>query len=379
MIKKILLLIVVLIVAVVLYLQFGNLPETLPADSQSSKWLEKGIYDVDYFDVELVDKTRPSQPNGDFKGSDERLLKTRVWYPEGIAAPAPLLIYSHGFMSMRTGGSYLAEHFASHGYIVAAMDYPLTNMSAPGGPLVKDVVNQPGDISFLIDQFLSWDSDSSNQFFEKIDENRIGVMGLSLGGMTSTLAAFHPENADLRIAAAVSIAGPVFVFAKGFYESRDIPFMMVASPIDAMIDYDTNAATIPKYVKGSLLVTMQDASHTAFATPGRYFRWLDNADMVGCSMVTRGLAKTEDEVWVEALGTAEQGILVVPQTALCTMDPLPKAMNPIRQQWLTTLAVFPFFEAQFALSELRRQDARDYLMKTLASEIPEISVQRAAR
>ena len=122
MIKKILLLIVVLIVAVMLYLQFGNLPEPLPADSQSSKWLEKGIYDVDYFDVELVDTTRPSQANGDFAGSDERLLKTRIWYPEGIAAPAPLLIYSHGFMSTRTGGSYLAEHFASHGYIVAAMD-----------------------------------------------------------------------------------------------------------------------------------------------------------------------------------------------------------------------------------------------------------------
>lgn len=379
MVKKILLLIAIFFVAVVLYLQFGHLPEPLPAASQSAKWLEKGIYDVEYFDVELVDTTRPSQANGDFAGSDERRLKTRIWYPEGLAAQAPLLIYSHGFMSMRTGGSYLAEHFASHGYIVAAMDYPLTHMGAPGGPLVKDVVHQPGDIGFLIDQFLSWSSDGSSQFFEKIDANRIGVMGLSLGGMTSTLAAFHPENADLRIAAAVSIAGPVFVFGPSFYESRDIPFMMIASPIDAMIDYASNAATIPKYVKGSLLVTMDNASHTAFATPGRYFRWLDNADMVGCSMVTRGLAKTEDEVWVEELGTPDQGVLVVPQTALCTMDPLPKAMNPIRQQWLTILAVFPFFEGQFALSELRRQDARDYLLNTFATEIPEISVQRAAR
>jgi hypothetical protein len=54
-------------------------------------------------------------------------------------------------------------------------------------------------------------------------------------------------------------------------------------------------------------------------------------------------------------------------------------MNPIRQQWLTTLSVFPFFEAQFALSELRRQDARDYLLKTLATEIPEVSVQRGTK
>ena len=116
------------------------------------------------------------------------------------------------------------------------MDYPLTNMNAPGGPLVKDVVNQADDISFLIDQFVSWDTDASNQFYERVDEQRIGVMGLSLGGMTSTLAAFHPRSADLRISAAVSIAGPVFVFGPAFYESRDIPFMMIASPIDAMID-----------------------------------------------------------------------------------------------------------------------------------------------
>jgi len=379
MIKKILWAIVFLVVAAMLYLQFGNKPAPLPTDTQSSQWLEKGLYDVDYFDVELVDSTRPTQANGDYKGSAERRLKTRIWYPEGLAASAPLLIYSHGFMSARTGGSYLAEHFASHGYIVAAMDYPLTHLSAPGGPLVKDVVNQPADISFLIDQFMSWDADSSNQFFEKIDEKHIGVLGLSLGGMTSTLAAFHPENADLRIAAAVSIAGPAFMFGPRFYESRDIPFMMIASPIDAMIDYAANGANIPEFVKGSLLVTMQDASHTAFATPGKYFRWLDNADMVGCSVVTRGLTKTEDEAWATELGSAEQGILPVPQPKLCTVDPLPKAMNPIRQQWLTTLAVYPFFEAHFALSELRRQDAEDYLLKTFAAEVPEISVQRAAK
>lgn len=379
MFKKILLWLAALLIALAVYIQFGNLPEPLPAESQSSHWLEKGTYDVSYFDVELVDDTRPTQPNGDYEGSNERHLQTRIWYPEGLVGSAPLLIYSHGFMSSRTGGSYLAEHFASHGYIVAAMDYPLTNMQAPGGPLVKDVVNQPGDISFLIDQFVSWDTDSGHQFYERIDEKHIGVMGLSLGGMASTLAAFHPRNADLRISAAVSIAGPVFVFGPAFYESRDIPFMMIASPIDAMIDYKTNAATILPNVKGAVLVSMDDASHTGFAAQGRYLRWLDNPDLLGCSMVTRGLEKTTDELWASELGAPEEGVLAVPQTALCTMDPLPSAMNPVRQQWLTTLAVFSFFESKFALSELRRQEAREYLLNGYPREIPEVSVERAAK
>ncbi|MFT7404758.1 alpha/beta hydrolase family protein [Zhongshania sp.] len=379
MFKKILLSLLVLLLASGAYLQFGNLPQPLSADTEGSRWLEKGIYDVSYFDVELVDDTRPTQKNGEYLGSNERQLQTRIWYPEDLLGAAPLLIYSHGFMSSRTGGSYLAEHFASHGYIVAAMDYPLTTMGAPGGPLVKDVVSQPGDVSFLIDQFVSWNADSGNQFYERIDDRHIGVMGLSLGGMTSTLATFHPRSADLRISAAVSIAGPVFMFGPAFYDSRDVPFMMIASPIDAMIDYQTNAATILPNVKGAVVVTMNNASHTGFASPGRYLRWFENPDSLGCGMLTRGLEKTSDENWASELGESEEGILLSPQTALCTTDPLPPTMNPVRQQWLTTLAVFPFFESQFALSELRRQEARDYLFSTFSSEIPEVSVARAIK
>ena len=50
-----------------------------------------------------------------------------------------------------SGGAYLAEQLASLGYVVVAVDYPLTNGLAPGGPDVKDVVNQLADVSFLID------------------------------------------------------------------------------------------------------------------------------------------------------------------------------------------------------------------------------------
>jgi pimeloyl-ACP methyl ester carboxylesterase len=379
MIKKILLFLLLILVAAGLYVQFSHLPDPLAPELKSSAWLKPGLYDVDYFDIELIDTTRPTQANGDFAGSEERRLQTRIWFPENMTATAPLVIYSHGFMSMRTGGSYLAEHLASHGYIVASMDYPLTKMAAPGGPLVSDVVNQPSDISFLIDQLLTWNAEPDNQFFEHVDENRIGVMGLSLGGMTSTLAAFHPARADLRIAAAISIAGPVFVFAPSFYESRDLPFMMIASPIDAMIDYDSNAATILERVKGAVVVTMDKASHTGFSAPARYLRWLNNADSLGCGIVTRGLQNNTDDDWTGELGSAEQGILTVQQAGLCTVDPLPEAMNPLRQHWLTTLAVHSFFESRFALSELRRREANNYLLNTLAKEIQEIRVQKVSK
>ena len=124
------------------------------------------------------------------------------------------------------------EELASHGYVVVAVNYPLTNMGAPGGPNVKDVVNQPGDVSFLIDSLLEQSATSGHSLEGMVDADRIGVTGISLGGLTSTLAAFHPEWADDRIKASLSIAGPTALFTPEFFQHRDVPFLMLAGDID---------------------------------------------------------------------------------------------------------------------------------------------------
>lgn len=369
----------IIILAVLAAIVLGSQrPAPLPEDSKTAAWLQAGDYDVSYFDVSLVDDTRPTQANADFAGAAFRELKTRIWHPEPIHGRSPLVIYSHGFMSTRTGGSYLAEHLASHGYIVAAMDYPLTNFDAPGGPLVKDVVNQPDDIRFLLDQFLSWNQQSGHQFYAAIDPHSIAVMGLSLGGMTSTMAAFHPQLRDPRIAAAISIAGPSYVFAPRFYAQSRVPYMMIASPIDALVNYEDNAASLPEQVPGSTLVSIDDASHTGFAAMAEWLRWFDNPDRIGCYQVKQGLQKSEGEDWSAEIGRIEDGVLYGKQPRLCEQDPLPVAMNPVRQHWLTTAAVFAFFEAQFALSEQRRDEARHFLLETFPSEQPEVQVRQGA-
>ncbi len=384
--KRIVLVLVAVAVAAVLYLQFSELPEPLAADSQSSQMLQPGPYRAASFDLTLVDDTRPTQVNGSFAGADSRELVTRIWYPaeligkkgEAAASPRPLLIYSHGFMSQRTGGSYQAKHLASHGYIVAAMDYPLTHFGAPGGPLVMDVVNQPGDISFLLDQFLSWNEEPGHQFYGAIDASRIGAFGLSLGGMTSTLVAYHPRLRDERVAAAVSIAGPSFMFADAFFTQRRLPFMMVASDIDAMVEYQSNAAPIISKVDNAILVSIDSASHTGFADAARYLRWLNNADSIGCAHIKENVDAATEEPWFDLIGSPEEGIAHVDPTPLCEMDPLPSAMNPVRQHWLTTLAVASFFQSQFAESAAERARHAAFLREVLPAEQAEVSVQLAA-
>ena len=45
-------------------------------------------------------------------------------------------------------------------------------------------------------------------------------MGLSLGGLTSTLLGFHPKWRDNRIGAVVSIAGPTAMLGEDFFSGK---------------------------------------------------------------------------------------------------------------------------------------------------------------
>src|SRR5690606_13309203 len=125
------------------------------------------------------------------------------------------------------------------------------------------------------DSLLQLSADASHRLHGQIDAERIGALGLSLGGLTTTLAVFHPELRDPRIRAAISIAGPTFVFTPAFYRHHSLPFLMLAGDIDALVPYGANAAPVPERVPGGELVTLRAGSHTGFAGPATVMRWLN--------------------------------------------------------------------------------------------------------
>lgn len=380
MLKKILLGSLLVLVAVALYLNYGEQPEAIDHNTFSYQMLQPGPYTVEWEDVELVDSSRPTQASGDYAGSDSRRLLTRIWWPAGddLEQPQPLLVYSHGFMSSREEAEYIARHMASLGYVVAAASYPLSGFEAPGPQLVQDVVNQPGDVSFIIDTLLKRNASEGDALYQRIDDSRIAAAGLSLGGMTTTLAAFHPEMSDPRIKAAISIAGPSYMFGPRFFQHRQLPFMMVASPIDAMVEYEANARPVLQNIDDAILVTMADASHAGFSAQASALRFLSNSDSLGCYMIKDKIDTDQADEWYQLIGSAEQGVIRVDDPALCAMDPLPEAMNPIRQHWLNTLAVASFLQGQFADSAEERQRYNNFLMQQLAYENPEMTVEKAA-
>jgi predicted dienelactone hydrolase len=380
MIKKMTIALCLLLVVGAAIVSLAKKPEPLTEGSESAQLLASLRYDFVREDVRLVDNSRPTQANNDFKGTDTRILEASYWYPindqgEVPEGKHPLVVYSHGFTSTRNSGKHLGKYLASNGYIVIAANFPLTNRNAPGGPKLKDVVNQPADVSFLIDSVIDWSQDDAHILSGHLDINRIGVTGISLGGFTTTLASYHPTMRDWRIKAAASIAGPSSSLSEIFYQNADIPFLMLAADIDALVPYDVHALPVLDRIPRSTLVTITGGTHLGFAGNTGLLRWLGNADTIGCAGVLKKI-DTDEEPWHELVGTPEQGILYNDVPLPCQNMPLPQGMNPLRQHMSTVLVIYSFFESYFNQDQETRNYFDRFLHAIMPEEIAEISVQR---
>jgi predicted dienelactone hydrolase len=352
-------------------------PEGPPAGSVSEIALAAGDYDVSFHELTLVDGSRPTPENGSYPGADSRTLIINLWFPdEAVEGGSPLIVYSHGFMSNRNEGDYLAQALARQGYIVAAPDYPLSNGGAPGGPNPSDVVNQPGDVSFIIDSLLAM-PENDRPFSGAIDGSKIGVAGLSLGGLTSTLVGYHPRYRDERVRAVISIAGPAGMFTRRFFLSSAAPFLMIGGTEDAVVDFATHAAIIPDRAPQGTLLAIEGGTHISFASVAEpAMRFADHPDSLACDALQAGTEQAGDDNPFAQLGDLSDGVNPAQTALVICANPLGEAMHPGRQQMITQVAVVSFFASQFSDSNEARQAARSLLNEGMAEDFPEVSVRR---
>lgn len=358
-----------LIVTVTAY--FYTMPELPADDSDSAQWLRPGPFAVGMSRIEFVDESRETAANNNARRLPTRTFPASIWYPENGAGNYPLVLHSHGFLSERTDLDYVAEQLASYGYVVAAADYPLTSEAARGGQNANDLINQPTDVSFLIDSMLKL-SANDKPFNGNIDSSRIALMGYSLGGITTTLATYHPRLRDERIKAAISIAGPAAGLVSKFYETSDVPFMMIAGTLDALINFKTNAAIIPDRVRNSVLVEITGGTHLGFVSLAEpMLRFMNHPDGLACSDV---LANLDENPYATsaALGDETDGIVIdADAPEICASIPSGKAVHPGRQQFITTIAVLSFLEYVLNENPARREKAYSQLSSSLALEFQE--------
>ncbi len=158
----------------------------------------------------VEDTSRATPEQGDVEASDSRVIDVDVWVPPHAGPGSderPLVFLLHGLEGHPDTLMGIARHLTDADMVVALPRFPVTASDASGslGSIV-DFPNQPGDVSFVLDWLLVLREDVASPLFRRFHEERIGVIGHSLGGST-TLALTHiGSTLDPRISAAVAVA-----------------------------------------------------------------------------------------------------------------------------------------------------------------------------
>jgi len=307
MIKKFVkyaLILLLLAVVVIACLWFFNVPDSFKQSSASQARLEQGNYHVEKIPLTIIDESRPTAALGGYKGDDKRVLNGMIWLPKGDSKGHPLVIYSHGFSGYHKDSTYLVEHLVRNGYVVAAIDFPLSHAKAPSDvPQLNDVVNQPGDVSALIDHVLSINEDAANEFYQRIDKSKIGAMGLSLGGLTTALVSFHPDYKDSRINTAIMMAPPMLAFNEAFFtHNRRVNSLLISGSLDRVVPEKGNATEVMSRHSNGWFLRIDKGTHLGFADIANYIRWMENPDNLGCALFNMKLERLNlAEKWSDIL------------------------------------------------------------------------------
>jgi predicted dienelactone hydrolase len=160
-------------------------------------------------------------------GARDRAVPVRLYWPAQAAARArvPLVVFSHGIGSSRTGYSYLGKYFASHGIACLHLQHVGSDSSIwlgnPFGVLSRlwhatgetEAIARVRDMRFALDELLE-----RSPYGARIDRTRIAAAGHSYGANTVMLAAgatlqrngHTVEFRDPRIRAALLLSAPPF-------------------------------------------------------------------------------------------------------------------------------------------------------------------------
>lgn len=207
----------------------------------------------------------------------------------------PVLIFSHGYLSVTMQNSILMEELASNGFVIFSIAHPyesaLINQNGRTVKslnmhkifketdyisMVKNVNKNVGNNNYFKDLYLDtkaeresiniWTRDSqfvldklsslnSSDFKGLLDLENIGAFGHSLGGMTAVELSLY----DSRIKAAINLDG-LQLGESAIKESVKTPLMMIVSDKNP----DINDFVLNRTVNRSYKVVIADTEHNSF-------------------------------------------------------------------------------------------------------------------
>jgi predicted dienelactone hydrolase/uncharacterized protein YjgD (DUF1641 family) len=203
----------------------------------------------------------------------DRAIPLDLYTSTAINPEKPVIIFTHGLFSVNEEMRYLAQHLASHGYLVAVPEHPGSNGSyleqffQPQNALTalfdqvkilqpEEFLHRPQDLSFVLD-YLETLNQTRNPLRGKIATDNVLVLGYSLGGATALslaggtmqldyLKEWCPQRetlaSNLGLWAQCQAAG----LPQNEYNLRDerVKGAIALSPVTSLLFGDTGLSTI---------------------------------------------------------------------------------------------------------------------------------------
>lgn len=297
----------------------GESGDTEPPPDGPTDFFARGPLDVAVITSSLTDPTR------------DRTLPIEVWYPTDApadsspvlefaisseqesalsplldAAPAscvasstgatrdaaaitgeyPVILYSHCYTCTRWSAHAVMEHLASHGFVVVAPDHvsdTLFDRVANELPPLDEALLalRVADVRFVLDRILAGDALPSGL---TADPDRIGMLGHSLGSVTSGAVA----EQDDRIQAAAGLAAPMDnpLVPGVTIEAIDVPLAFLIATEDNSVGLAGNLVTESNFEDANppaYKLDIVDAGHWSVTN----IAGLDPAYAPGCGDGTR--------------------------------------------------------------------------------------------
>ncbi len=225
-----------------------------------------------------------------------RDIPVRVYLPAN-AAPAPVVLFSHGLGGSREGSQYLGTHWAARGYIAVFLQHPGSddsvwkNESADNrmaalnrSASVDNFLLRVRDVPAVLDQLAIWNTATNHPLTGRINLKKVGMSGHSFGAITTQAVSGESfpttgrRFTDPRITAAMAFSpsSPKSGNTAAAFGEVKIPWMLMTGTKDvAPIGNEDVKSRLAVYssLKGApkYEVVLFNAEHSAFtdrALPG---------------------------------------------------------------------------------------------------------------
>lgn len=224
---------------------------------------------------------------------DNRKVTVEFFYPEQ-EGEYPLAVYSHGAGGMIDAAYSTCSELASNGYVVCSIAHPyhaiyvadtegnttiidmdFMQNAYGGGEEGEEQLKEyqewmsirKGDMNFVLDTILEKTAQGEEAPFDRIDTDKIGLFGHSLGGATSEIVGRERDDIDAVIALEGTYLGEYNGFDGEHYTYDEISYPVPLLDVNSRKIYDLEKEYYTggsEYVNFSVVENAADAREVIF-------------------------------------------------------------------------------------------------------------------